>query len=107
MSKYYTYIIMEILKIPQSVQEILDVFIKSNFRRFSYKYLADQLGLKVDTVIQRISRNKEFFAIDDNERPSRISIRKGIDVSEKNICQNPKCCNRDTKDRWNKKKAKQ
>jgi len=24
-------------------------------------------------------------------------------VSEKNICQNPKCCNRDTKDRWNKK----
>ena len=24
-------------------------------------------------------------------------------MSEKNICQNPKCCNRDTKDRWNKK----
>ena len=22
---------------------------------------------------------------------------------EKNICQNPHCCNRDTKDRWNKK----
>ena len=22
---------------------------------------------------------------------------------EKNICQNPKCCNDDTKDRWNKK----
>tara|TARA_R100001163_G_scaffold65703_1_gene64125 strand:+ start:2430 stop:2696 length:267 start_codon:yes stop_codon:yes gene_type:complete len=22
---------------------------------------------------------------------------------EKNICQNPKCCNTDTKDRWNKK----
>ena len=25
---------------------------------------------------------------------------------EKNICQNPKCCNDDTKDRWNKKIGK-
>ena len=24
-------------------------------------------------------------------------------MTEKNICQNPKCCNNDTKDRWNKK----
>ena len=24
-------------------------------------------------------------------------------MSEKNICQNPKCCDRDTLDRWNKK----
>ena len=24
-------------------------------------------------------------------------------MSEKNICQNPKCCDNDTKDRWNKK----
>jgi hypothetical protein len=24
-------------------------------------------------------------------------------MSEKNICQNPKCCNRTTDDRWNKK----
>ena len=24
-------------------------------------------------------------------------------MSEKNICQNPKCCQSDTKDRWNKK----
>ena len=24
-------------------------------------------------------------------------------MSEKNICQNPKCCNNDTDDRWNKK----
>ena len=23
-------------------------------------------------------------------------------MSEKNICQNPECCNNDTKDRWNK-----
>jgi len=69
---------MKILKIPQSVKEILDEFIQLNFRRTTYKYLAGRLGLKVDTVIQRISRNKEFFEIDDSERPSRISIRKGI-----------------------------
>ena len=24
-------------------------------------------------------------------------------MTEKNICQNPKCCNGNTKDRWNKK----
>ena len=24
-------------------------------------------------------------------------------MSEKNICQNPKCCDNDTKDRWSKK----
>ena len=24
-------------------------------------------------------------------------------MTDKNICQNPKCCNHDTKDRWNKK----
>ena len=24
-------------------------------------------------------------------------------MTDKNICQNPKCCNRPTKDRWNKK----
>ena len=24
-------------------------------------------------------------------------------MSEKNICQNPQCCNNDTIDRWNKK----
>ena len=82
---------MKILTIPQSVQEILDKFIQSNFSRFSYKYLADRLGLKVDTVIQRISRNKEYFEVDDSERPSRISIKKGIKeiyfYRDKNQCQ--------------------
>ena len=85
---------MSILKIPQSIKEIFDEYIKSNFRRFSYKYLADRLGLKVDTIIQRISRNKEFFEIDDSERPSRISIRKGIkeiyfyrDKNQCHLCQ--------------------
>ena len=33
-----------------------------------------------------------------------ISIERGIkDMTEKNICQNPKCCDNTTDDRWNKK----
>jgi len=78
-------------KIPQSVQEILDKFIQSNFPRFSYRYLADKLKLKIDTLIQRVSRNKEYFEIDDSERPNRISIKKGIKeiyfYRDKNECQ--------------------
>ena len=65
-------------KIPKSVLEILDKFIQINFRKYRYNSLADQLGLKTDTLIQRISRNKDYFDVDDSARPSRISIKKGI-----------------------------
>lgn len=77
-------------KIPKSVQEILDKFIRSNFTQFSYNYLADQLGLKTDTLIQRISRNKDYFEVDDSVRPSRILVKKGIEevyfYRDKNKC---------------------
>jgi len=82
---------MIITNIPQSVQDILDKFIQSNFTRFSYKYLANQLGLRIDTLIQRISRNKKYFEIDDSQRPSEISIIKGVKevyfYRDKNKCQ--------------------
>jgi len=78
-------------KIPQSIRDILDLFIRFNFTRFQYKTIADRLGLKTDTLIQRISRNKDYFEIDDSIRPSRISVRKGIDdiyfYRDKNKCQ--------------------
>jgi len=81
-------------KIPKSVQEILDKFFRSNLTQFSYSYLADQLGLKTDTLIQRISRNKDYFEVDDNKRPSRISVKKGIgevyfyrNKNKCNVCQ--------------------
>ena len=78
------------MNIPKSIQEILDDFIQSNFRQLSYKNLADRLGIKVDTIIQRISRNKAFFEINDSERPSKISIRKGLNeiyfYRDKNQC---------------------
>jgi len=77
-------------KIPKSVLEILDKFIRSNFTRFTYNYLADELGLKTDTLIQRISRNKDFFEVDDSKRPSRILVKKGIEdvyfYRDKNKC---------------------
>jgi len=76
--------------IPQSIREILDLFIRFNFTRFQYKTIADRLELKVDTLIQRISRNKEYFEIDNSMRPNRISVKKGIDevyfYRDKNKC---------------------
>ncbi|MFW9878580.1 MAG: hypothetical protein ACFFG0_36325, partial [Candidatus Thorarchaeota archaeon] len=61
---------------------------------FTYSYLADKLGLKTDTLIQRISRNKEYFEVDDSVRPSRILVKKGIqeiyfyrDKNKCHICQ--------------------
>lgn len=78
-------------KIPQSVQEILNIFIRFNFIRFPYKTLANELKLKIDTLIQRISRNNEYFEVDDSQRPSRISVKTGIReiylYRDKNRCQ--------------------
>ncbi|MEE9376740.1 MAG: hypothetical protein V3V33_01750 [Candidatus Lokiarchaeia archaeon] len=77
-------------KIPQSIRQILDLFIRFNFTHFQYKIIADRLELKVDTLIQRISRNKEYFEIDDSQRPNRISVTKGIEelyfYRDKNRC---------------------
>jgi len=77
-------------KIPNSIRQILDKFIQSNFRQLTYNHLADKLGLKTDTLIQRISRNKEYFDVDDSNRPSRIRVKKGIDevyfYRDKNLC---------------------
>lgn len=78
-------------KIPQSAAEILYIFIRFNFRPISYKTLAENLDKKVDTIIQRIRRNREYFEVDDSQRPSRISIKKGIRdiylLRDKNRCQ--------------------
>lgn len=77
--------------IPQSIQDILDIFIRYNFTQFSYKTIADRLKIKVDTLIQRIRRNQEYFEIDDSQRPSQISIKKGVKelyfYRDKNKCQ--------------------
>lgn len=76
--------------IPPSVREILDEFIRYRFFKIPYKKLASALDKNVDTIIQRVRRNKDYFEIDDSERPSRISIKKGLKevyfYRDKNIC---------------------
>jgi len=78
-------------KIPPSVKEILDEFIRYRFFKIPYKKLAGALDKNVDTIIQRVRRNKEYFEIDDATRPSKISIKKGIEdiyfYRDKNTCQ--------------------
>jgi len=78
-------------KIPPSVQEILNEYIKYQFFEIEYKRIARALDMNVDTIIQRIRRNKQYFEIDDSTRPSRISIKKGIPeiyyFRDKNTCQ--------------------
>ncbi len=65
-------------KIPKTVQELLNEFIRYNFYKIEYKRLARALEKNVDTIIQRVKRNKEYFDIDDSERPAKISVKKGI-----------------------------
>ena len=65
-------------KIPVTVQEMLNEFIRYSFYKISYKRLAGALEKNVDTIIQRVKRNKEYFDIDDSERPAKISVKKGL-----------------------------
>jgi len=77
-------------KIPVSVQELLNEFIRYNFYKIEYKRLARALEKNVDTIIQRVKRNKEYFDIDDSERPARISVKKEMPeiyfYRDKNTC---------------------
>ena len=51
--------IMTKTKIPVTVQELLNEFIRYNFYKIEYKRLARALEKNVDTIIQRVKRNKE------------------------------------------------
>jgi len=77
--------------IPPSVKEMLDEFIRYRFFKIPYKKLASALGKNVDTIIQRVRRNKDYFEIDNTTRPSKISIKKGLKeiyfYRDKNTCQ--------------------
>ena len=78
-------------KIPISIQELLDEFIRYNFYKIEYKRLAGALKKNVDTIIQRVKRNNEYFDIDDSQRPAIISVKKGVPeiyfYRDKNTCQ--------------------
>ncbi len=77
-------------KIPKSIRQIIDVYIKTNFRPYTYKKLADRLNLDPNTVVQRINRNPDYFEI-VGDKPKIIKLRKDLEENyfyrDKNTCQ--------------------
>ncbi len=76
--------------IPKSIRKIIDEYIYSNFRPFTYKILADYLRIDPNTLVQRINRNPNYFQI-EGDRPKIIKLRKDFDIiyfyRDKNTCQ--------------------
>ena len=63
-------------KIPKPVTDILKTFFKFEKDELEYNLLANMLDMKVNTIIQRIKRYEgEFFNIDMEKRPHKISIK--------------------------------
>jgi len=81
---------MSYSKIPNSIKEIIDKYIRYNFRPFTYKMLADRLRIDPNTLVQRINRNPEYFEI-KGDRPKIVTLRKDLEkiyfYRDKNICQ--------------------
>lgn len=76
--------------IPNSIKEIINEFISSGFRPYTYKKLAYRLDVEPNTLVQRINRNPEYFEI-KGDRPKIITLRKEIKeiyfYRDKNTCQ--------------------
>ena len=84
-------VIMTYNKIPKAVKEIVEVFIRFNFKPLTYKIMAEVLEIDNNTVIQRIKRNeKKYFTI-TTKRPFKIALKKNIKeiyfLRDKNQCQ--------------------
>ena len=77
-------------KIPNSIKEIIDEFIRFDFRPYTYNRLADRLNVEPNTIIQRINRNSKYFEI-KGDRPKIITLRKDFEdiyfYRDKNTCQ--------------------
>ena len=77
-------------KIPNSIKEIIDEFIRFDFRPYTYNKLADRLNVEPNTIIQRINRNSKYFEI-KGDRPKIITLRKDFEdiyfYRDKNTCQ--------------------
>jgi len=63
--------------IPRSVTEIIELFIKYNFRPLTYNIIADLLRKNTNAIVQRIKRYPKYFEI-TGKRPYNISLRKGL-----------------------------
>ena len=83
-------------KIPKSIRQIIDEYISTNFRPFTYKKLADYMNLEPNTIVQRVNRNPDYFEI-LGDKPKIIKLNKDLEeiyfYRDKNtcqICQKPK-----------------
>ena len=78
------------IKIPKSIRQIIDEFIWSDFRPFTYKMLADRLRRESNTIVQRINRNPKYFEI-IGDKPKIIKLNKDLEETyfyrDKNTCQ--------------------
>lgn len=76
--------------IPKSIRDIIDKYIWSNFRPFTYKMLSSRLNIDPNTLVQRINRNPKYFEI-EGDRPKIIKLRKDLPeiyfYRDKNTCQ--------------------
>lgn len=76
--------------IPKSIQEIINEYISSHFRPFTYKLLSSRLRFDPNTIVQRINRNPEYFKI-EGDRPKIIKLKKDLEeiyfYRDKNTCQ--------------------
>ncbi|KKN24637.1 hypothetical protein LCGC14_0892900 [marine sediment metagenome] len=76
--------------IPKSIRQIIDEFIWSNFRPFTYKMLADRLRYESNTIVQRINRNPKYFKT-VGDKPKIIELNKDLEeiyfYRDKNTCQ--------------------
>lgn len=76
--------------IPNSIKEIIDEFISSRFRPYTYKLLASRIQIDTNTLVQRIHRKLEFFEI-EGDKPKIIKLKKDMKeiffYRDKNKCQ--------------------
>lgn len=76
--------------IPKSIQQIIDEYIWSSFRPFTYKMLSDRLRRNPNTIVQRINRNPDYFET-IGDKPKIIKLNKDLEeiyfYRDKNTCQ--------------------
>ena len=81
---------MTVNKISKSIKEIIDAFIRFNFRPLTYKSISEFLNKDANTIVQRINRNPNYFQV-EGERPKKITLKEGLEevyfYRDNNQCQ--------------------
>jgi hypothetical protein len=64
--------------IPPSIQEMIDLYIKHDYRPFTYNLLSKELDVDANTILKRVKRNPKYFKI-EGIRPKIIYLNKDIE----------------------------